>query len=225
MTHLLVLERVSRVVGLPGGRALVVLDEVDLTLDPGEIVAVVGPSGSGKSTLLAIAGLLDRPTSGEVWVAGHRAARAAECGRCRWREATFGYVFQRFWLVPHLSALENVELPLAQRGIGRRERRERSVAMLARLGLGDRLRHRPAELSGGEQQRVGIARALAPRPKLVVADEPTGSLDAAAAGEVIACLVEAARELEAAVLLATHDERVAAAADRILRLEAGRLAS
>lgn len=217
------LVRVRRVVRLPGGRTLTVLRDVSLRVEEREIVAVVGPSGSGKTTLLAVAGLLDSPTDGEVYVAGRAMARAPESERARCRSEHFGYVFQRFWLVPHLTALENVELPLAQRGIRGRDRRARALSMLSALGLQERARHRPAALSGGEQQRVGLARALAPTPKLLIADEPTGSLDPVAAAGVIASLVRAAKEHGAGVLLATHDPRIAAVADRQLQLEDGRL--
>ncbi len=223
MSELLRLEGVSRAVRLPNGELLWVLRGVSLVLAAGEILAVTGPSGSGKSTLLAIAGLLDTPTEGDVWVDGRNYTRSWERERAAVRRRMFGYVFQRFWLLPHCSALENAELPLAQRGVGRRERRRRAAAMLARFGLAERMAIRPAALSGGEQQRVGIARALLAGPAVVIADEPTGSLDRATAGEVLACLVAAAREQGSAVLIATHDPEVAAAADRCLRLEAGRL--
>jgi putative ABC transport system ATP-binding protein len=196
------------------------LDEVSMAVGAGEFVAVVGPSGSGKSTLLHLLAALDTPTTGTVTVDGERTDTLTERGRARLRLRRIGIVFQRFHLLPSLSARSNVALPLVERGIGRRERRERSEALLARVGLAARVEHRPGELSGGEQQRVAVARALICDPALVVADEPTGELDSATGARVLDLLSEVAANR--AVVVASHDDRVVERADRVVRLQDGR---
>jgi len=195
---------------------------VDLTLDSGASLAIMGPSGSGKSTLLHIAGLLDRPTAGRVlWdgddVTSLGAARLAEL-----RGRHIGFVFQTFNLVPTLSALENVELPLVFQGERPRERRRRAAQLLALVGLADRQRHRPGQLSGGERQRVAIARALASNPELLLADEPTGNLDSTTGKEILTTLSRLNEEGKTLVLV-THDVEAAGVARNILRMRDGRI--
>ncbi len=204
-----------------GERTLTILDEVSLEISPGEAVAVLGASGSGKTTLLALLAGLDAPSAGSVWIDGAELSALDEDGRARLRRDRVGFVFQSFQLLPALTALENVMLPLELAGNG--DARERAQALLARVGLGERLGHYPRQLSGGEQQRVAIARAFAPAPQLVFADEPTGNLAAASGEEVAALMFELNRERGATLLLATHDERLAARCGRRLRLASGRL--
>lgn len=192
-----------------------------VTVAKGDFLAVTGPSGSGKSTLLHLLGGVDVATSGEVLLLGRDLARLSVEERAALRLREVGLVFQRFHLLPMLAAIENVELPLAAARVPRRERRERAAAVLERVGLGDRLRHRPSELSGGQCQRVAIARALANDPALVLADEPTGELDRATSRRVLSLL----RELNAAgttVVVATHDLELAAGAGRRIRVVDGR---
>ncbi len=196
---------------------------VDVAVAPGECVAVMGPSGCGKSTLLNLLGGLDRPTAGEVHLEGERADGLSDAAWARLRRRRIGFVFQAFHLLDAMTALDNVALPARLAGDGRAEARERAGALLARLGLGDRLGATPAQLSGGEQQRVAIARALVNRPAVVLADEPTGNLDSDAARAVLA-LLTAQRGEGRGLLIATHDPRVAASADRVVRLRDGLVA-
>ena len=196
------------------------LDDVSLSVAAGEAVALVGASGSGKSTLLNLVSAVDRPTSGRVRVCGVDLAAAREADLVALRRHRIGLVFQAFHLVPHLTVEENVALPLALAG-GRDP--DRVAELVARVGLEHRRRHYPSELSGGEQQRTAIARALVQRPAIVVADEPTGNLDSRTGAAVLGLLEELRRAAGVTLLLATHDERLAAAADRILRLADGRL--
>lgn len=203
------------------GHSLVrALDDVSLTVDPGEFIAVVGPSGSGKSTLLSIIGGIDRPTSGEVWVAGQRLDRLSEDELARWRRRGVGIVFQFFQLLPTLTALENVMLPLGL--AGHPNPRARAVELLDQLGLKDRLHHLPAELSGGEQQRVAIARAIANEPPLLLADEPTGNLDEQT-GRAILDILERLHQAGQTIVLVTHDLALAARAERRVEIHDGRL--
>lgn len=194
---------------------------VDLAVEAGDFLAVTGPSGSGKSTLLHVLGGVDTPTRGRVTLAGTDPAALSSEARARLRLRTVGLVFQRFHLLPMLTARENVELPMAEAGAGRRDRRRRADALLERVGLSDRADHRPGELSGGQRQRVAVARALANRPALVLADEPTGELDRATGRG----LLELFRELAddgTAVVVATHDLELAGVASRRLELVDGR---
>lgn len=203
------------------GRSVVrALDDVWLTVDPGEFIAIVGPSGSGKSTLLSIIGGIDRPTSGEVWVAGQRLDRLSEDELARWRRRGVGIVFQFFQLLPTLTALENVMLPLAL--ADHPNPRARAVELLDQLGLKDRLHHLPAELSGGEQQRVAIARAIANEPPLLLADEPTGNLDEQT-GRAILDILERLHRTGQTIVLVTHDPTLAARAERRVEIHDGRL--
>ncbi len=207
-----------------GHVTLEILKGADLELEAGTLAALVGPSGSGKSTLLHIAGLLERPSAGEVVIEGRAAAGLSDAERTRLRRRRIGFVYQMHHLLADFTALENVVLPQLLAGVGRRAAEARARELLIRLGLAERLDHRPARLSGGEQQRVAIARALANRPALLLADEPTGNLDPATAGEVFALLLEVVREAGTAALVATHDADLARRMDAIWRLSDGRLA-
>jgi putative ABC transport system ATP-binding protein len=210
----------SRVYGR-GHAARAVLDNVDLQVDVGQFVAIVGASGSGKSTLLHLLGGLDRPSAGSVVVAGTSLAGLSQSRLARFRRDTIGFVFQAFQLVPELSAWENVLLPVRlAHDLG--EGRDRAALLFEQLGLAKLARRLPVDLSGGEQQRVAIARALAMEPRLVLADEPTGNLDASAGADVME-LLRAAVTPSRAVLIVTHDEHYAAAADRVVRLADGRI--
>ena len=196
---------------------------VDLSIARGEFVALVGPSGSGKSTVLNLIGGLDRPTSGQVWINGTELSGSDERTLTRHRRQHVGFVFQSFNLLPRLTAEENVALPLMFGDVPERERRERARTLLERVSLGQRLAHRPTELSGGEQQRVAIARALVGKPALLLADEPTGNLDTATGAEIMALLRELNQEGGLTLLVVTHDPEVAAFADRVVTLRDGRV--
>ena len=200
------------------------LTDVTVDIRPGEFTAVMGPSGSGKSTFMNLAAGLDDPTSGEVWVAGHALHQMDDDARTLLRREHVGFVFQAFNLVPTLSALENVLLPfeLAGRRVDRDERAWVD-SLIETLGLADRAEHRPAELSGGQQQRVAIARALASRPRIIVADEPTGNLDTRSSREVLALLRTASREYRQTIAMVSHDPVAASYADRILVIADGRI--
>jgi putative ABC transport system ATP-binding protein len=204
-----------------GEADLAILREIDLAVTRGEAVAVVGASGSGKSTLLAILAGLDTPTSGTVELDGQDIFSMDEDMRAELRGRTVGFVFQSFQLLPSLTALENVMLPLELGNDAAAESRAKD--MLVRVGLGERLYHYPKHLSGGEQQRVALARAFVVRPKLLLADEPTGSLDADSGAEVIKLLFEMNREYGTTLVMVTHDESLAARCSRIVRLVAGRI--
>jgi putative ABC transport system ATP-binding protein len=188
------------------------------------MVAIVGPSGSGKTTLLEILGCLSRPTAGRYVLAGRDVETIDEDGLARLRGHEIGFVFQSFNLLPRLSAVENVELPLAYAGVPRRERRERALASLERVGLADRARHLPTEMSGGQRQRVAVARALVNGPSLVLADEPTGNLDTTTGNEILA-LFEALHADSNTLVLVTHDRRIADRVPRTLSLVDGRIAA
>jgi putative ABC transport system ATP-binding protein len=215
---------VGREVRLPDGGLLPILSGIDLTVAPGEHLSIVGRSGSGKSTLLNVLGLLDDPTSGEYLLDGEPTDQLRGRRRARLRGECFGFVFQQFNLLPRRTAAENVAAPLLYaRGRDFLTRRRAALEVLDRVGLADRADQVPERLSGGEQQRVAIARALVRRPRVVLADEPTGALDVETGQAVMALLAEAAAAQGAALITITHDPAVAALADRRLRLEAGRL--
>ena len=199
------------------------LNSVSVDIQPGEFVVLMGPSGSGKSTLLHIVAGIDRPTSGEVEVQGINVGNLDESDLAEWRNQYVGFVFQSFNLIPVLTAAENVELPLMLTRLGRAQRREQVRAALELVGLGDRMHHRPDQLSGGQQQRVAIARALVTDPVLVVADEPTGNLDAKSASDVLGILATLAREAGKTVIMVTHDPKAAAYGTRSLHLEKGEI--
>jgi lipoprotein-releasing system ATP-binding protein len=206
-----------------GGQRIEVLRGVDLDIMPGEIVALLGPSGSGKSTMLQAVGLLEGGFEGSISVAGERAEDLASDQRTRLRREHLGFVYQFHHLLPDFDARENVVMPQIILGRARAECEERADSLLTSLGLGARLTHRPSQLSGGEQQRVAVARALANRPTLVLADEPTGNLDEATADNVLAEFLVLVRGEGSAALVATHNERIAARMDRVVRLSEGLL--
>ncbi|MFL0672524.1 MAG: ABC transporter ATP-binding protein [Erythrobacter sp.] len=206
-----------------GGERIEVLRGVDLAIQPGEIVALLGPSGSGKSTMLQAVGLLEGGFEGSISLVGERAETLASDERTRLRREHLGFVYQFHHLLPDFDARENVVMPQMIRGVARPEAEARADQLLASLGLGARLTHRPSQLSGGEQQRVAVARALANRPALVLADEPTGNLDEHTADAVLSQFLELVRGEGSAALVATHNERLAARMDRVVRLKDGLL--
>jgi putative ABC transport system ATP-binding protein len=197
------------------------LDDVSLTIDQGDFVALMGPSGSGKTTLLNLVGGLDTPNSGEVIVCGQDLTKLKARELARWRCDHVAYIFQAYNLLPVLTAYQNVELPLTLMPLSRRERRAHVLTALEIVGLADRLHHRPDELSGGQEQRVAIARALVSDPQLLLADEPTGDLDAHAAEEIMTLLISLNRQYGKTIIVVTHDPKVAHAAHRELHLEKG----
>src|SRR5271170_3166766 len=197
------------------------LVDLSLTVEQGERVAVMGPSGSGKSTLLNLICGLDEPTSGSIRLEGIELAQLSDDRRTRLRREKVGMIFQTFNLLPTLTAVENVALPLRLQGLGRRETDQRAISMLEHVGLGDRKHHRPDELSGGERQRVAIARALIFRPPILLGDEPTGNLDSATGEDILRLLDKLHREFNTTVLLVTHNDLAAAFCDRILTLRDG----
>jgi len=206
-----------------GGVTIEVLRGVDLTVGPGEIVALLGPSGSGKSTLLQAVGLLEGGFDGSIQIDGQEAAQLDNDGRTRLRRDALGFVYQFHHLLPDFNAAENVILPQVIRDTDMNTARTRAESLLTSLGLGHRLDHRPSQLSGGEQQRVAVARALANRPALILADEPTGNLDERTADIVLAEFLRLVREEGSAALVATHNERLAEKMDRVVRLHEGLL--
>ncbi|HSX57541.1 MAG TPA: ABC transporter ATP-binding protein [Sphingomonas sp.] len=219
-------EPVLQTVGLKrafvqGGATIHVLRGIDLTVGQGEIVALLGPSGSGKSTLLQAVGLLEGGFEGSIRISGVEVGKLESHARTVTRRDKLGFVYQFHHLLPDFNALENVELPQLIQNATLADARERSEALLTALGLGARLTHRPSQLSGGEQQRVAVARALANRPALVLADEPTGNLDEHTADVVLAEFLRLVRGEGAAALIATHNERLAAKMDRVVRLHEG----
>jgi lipoprotein-releasing system ATP-binding protein len=204
-----------------GGVTIDVLRGVDLEVRSGEIVALLGPSGSGKSTLLQAVGLLEGGFEGSIGIAGEEVGELSDGNRTRVRRDTLGFVYQFHHLLPDFTALENVVIPQLVKGATRDQADARAKALLGTLGLAERVTHRPSKLSGGEQQRVAVARALANRPALVLADEPTGNLDEATADIVFAEFLRLVRDEGSAALVATHNERIAAKMDRVLRLHEG----
>ena len=205
-----------------GNLAVSALQGVSLSISEGEYVSVMGPSGSGKSTLMHILGCLDVPTGGRYLLGGQDVSRMAENDLAEVRNRHVGFVFQQFNLLPTMPAWRNVELPLVYAGVGRAERRRRAIEALERVGLGDRIDHRPGELSGGQQQRVAVARAVVAEPSLILADEPTGALDSRSAEDVLALLAEMHASGRTLVVI-THDHDVAAAAERTLLIRDGLL--
>jgi len=206
---------------LQGGSELNVLEKSNLQLKSGEITALVGPSGSGKSTLLQIAGLLERPDAGEISIDERACGRLGDSERTKLRRDRLGFVYQSHHLLPEFSAIENVIVPQMIANVPRSQARERATELLTKLGLGERLDHRPGQLSGGEQQRVAIARALANAPKVLLADEPTGNLDPETSESVFAQLLALVREEGLAALIATHNPELAARMDRRVSVQGG----
>jgi lipoprotein-releasing system ATP-binding protein len=204
-----------------GGQRIDVLRGVNLDIMPGEIVALLGPSGSGKSTMLQAIGLLEGGFAGSIYIAGKRVEDMAADERTRLRRDHLGFIYQFHHLLPDFNARENVVIPQMIRGVARAEAEARADSLLANLGLAERLTHRPSQLSGGEQQRVAVARALANRPLLVLADEPTGNLDEATSDVVLGQFLALVRGEGSAALVATHNERLAARMDRVVRLKHG----
>ena len=219
---ILALRGVERVYKTEAGE-LPVLRGVDIDVYPGEVVGLIGPSGSGKSSLLHSAGLLEHPDAGLVALEGRDCSKLSERARTRIRLGTVGFVYQFHHLLPEFSALENVAMPLTIAGKSRREAEARAKELLEGLGLGPRMSHQPAQMSGGEQQRVAIARALANRPKLLLADEPTGNLDPATSSAVFQALYQTCREQGVAALIATHNMELARYMDRVVALKDGHL--
>lgn len=219
---ILLLEGVSKTYAT-GPLEVVALDAVTLTVEQGDYVAIMGPSGSGKSTLMHIVGCLDVPTSGRYELAGVAVSEMDEAALAEVRNARIGFVFQQFNLLPTLNAWRNVELPLVYGGMARAQRRERAEEALTRVGLADRLDHRPGELSGGQQQRVSVARALVTDPDLILADEPTGALDSVSTADLLA-LFDELHEQGRTIVLITHEQEVADRAHRLVHIRDGRLA-
>ncbi len=208
----------------PGENEVRALDGVSLSIDEGEFVAIIGQSGSGKSTLMNTLGLLDRPTSGEYFLSGRDVATLTDDEQSEIRNKQIGFIFQGFNLIPSLTAIDNVELPLVYRGMKKDERNRLSLEALERVGLGKRLHHRPSQMSGGQQQRVAIARAVAAKPPVILADEPTGNLDSSSGREVMRILHELSDEGRTIILI-THDNEIADEANRIIRIQDGKIVS
>ncbi len=206
-----------------GSSTLEVLSGVDLSVEAAERMAIIGASGSGKTTLLQIMGGLDAPTSGEILVGGQAMHGMSEVVKGELRNRYLGFVYQFHHLLPEFSAAENVAMPLMIRRVGKEDALKQAQVLLERVGLGERLTHKPGELSGGERQRAAVARALITRPKLVLADEPTGNLDAGNGEHVLQLMLELNRELETSLVIVTHDHSIAERMDRIMILENGRL--
>jgi putative ABC transport system ATP-binding protein len=205
-----------------GGEAVHALDHVDLTIQPGEYVSIMGPSGSGKSTLLNVLGLLDRPTSGTYTLQGEDVSKLDDDALAAKRQKHIGFVFQFFHLIPRLTALENVELPLVLAGTAQRERRDRATKVLESVGLRARMNHRPDQLSGGERQRVAICRAIIMQPSFLLADEPTGNLDSKSGAEIMQIIEQLNRD-GIALLIVTHDPAIGSRASRHLTLRDGKI--
>ena len=221
MTHLIELKDVYKIYPM-GDETVHALDGVSLSIDQGEFVAIVGSSGSGKSTAMNIIGCLDVPTSGSYHLGGVDVSTMDDDQQAEIRNKMLGFIFQQYNLIPKLSVLENVELPLLYAGVPAEKRRDRAIRSLERVGLADKWKHLPSQLSGGQQQRVSIARALAGSPSVILADEPTGALDSRTGREVLSFLKQLNREGDTVVLI-THDNSIAVRADRIIRLQDGRI--
>jgi lipoprotein-releasing system ATP-binding protein len=223
MSSVLELRGITRHYAQGANEPLRVLNGVDLAIQPGELVALVGPSGSGKSTLLQVAGLLDSPQSGEILIGGEAAQQANDRKRTALRNKYIGFIYQFHHLLPELTAEENAAMPLLLAGVSRSDSLARARALLARLNMSPRAHHLPSQLSGGEQQRVAIARALANRPKLILGDEPTGNLDPTTSDNVTALLLEVVKEEGAAALIATHSMKLASRLSRAITLRDGQV--
>ncbi len=223
MEEIIRLEHISKIYH-PGENEIRALSDVSLTIHKGEFVAIVGQSGSGKSTLMNLLGCLDTPSEGAYILEGSDVSTLSDHQLSAIRNRQIGFIFQGFNLIPSLTALENVELPLIYRGVGREERRRTARESLERVGLGNRIRHRPAEMSGGQQQRVAIARAIAAHPPILLADEPTGNLDSASGADVMEILRSLNRDGHTVILI-THDSGIAATIDRVVHIQDGQIVS
>ena len=206
-----------------GSEDVHVLRGLDLEIPKGDFVALMGPSGSGKSTLLNLLGGIDRPDAGSIEFGGAKLERMSDRKLAAWRASHVGFIFQMYHLLPMLSAADNVELPLLLTGLPRAERRKRVAAALALVGLADRVNHKPGELSGGQEQRVGIARAIVADPEILLADEPTGDLDRKSGDQILELLAELNRRFDKTIVMVTHDPHAAARAKRTLHMEDGRI--
>src|SRR5713101_774416 len=206
-----------------GSEQIDVLQDLSLEVQEGEFLGLMGPSGSGKTTLLNLIAGLDKPSQGDIWVGENKISQMSEGELARWRTRHIGFIFQFYHLLPVLTAYENVELPLLLLPMTAAQRKQQVMTALELVGLSDRLKHRPGQLSGGQQQRVGIARAIVTDPTLIVADEPTGDLDAKSAEEILNLMDELQKNLNKTIIIVTHDPRAAKRAQRILHLEKGKL--
>ena len=221
MAHLIEVKDAYKIYN-PGENEVRALDGVSLTVDRGEFLMIVGHSGSGKSTLMNMLGCLDVPTSGSYFLHGKDVSRMSDDELSDVRNREIGFIFQGFNLIANLTALENVELPLIYRGVGKKERRELAEAALEKVRLGQRMSHKPSEMSGGQQQRVAIARAIAQAPPVILADEPTGNLDSGSTKEIMSILKQLHREGRTVILI-THDNDIAAQARRVIRIKDGKI--
>ena len=199
------------------------LSGVDLTINSGEFISMVGPSGSGKSTILNIIGCIDTPTSGKVIIDGEDVSSLNDRGLTKIRLNKIGFIFQQFYLIPTLNALENIELPMKEAKIPREKRRKRAISLLSQVGLSERKKHYPSQLSGGEQQRVAIARSLANNPSMILADEPTGEIDSETSEKIVGLLRKLNTEENLTLIIVTHDHKIASYADRMITLEDGKI--
>jgi len=223
LSKIIEIKKMRKVYG--DGVELMALDDVDLTIEEGEVLSIVGPSGSGKSTLLNMIGLLDTPSDGEIWLKGQNITHVSSKERARLRNKELGFIFQYHHLLPEFDAVENVMMPLLIAGMDKKEARERAIALLGEVGLGDRLKNKPNQLSGGQNQRVAVARALAGHPSIVIGDEPTGNLDSKSSDMIYELLRKLNRQMNQTFILVTHDMNMAEKTDRILRLVDGRIVS
>ena len=221
MSNLIKIKNMCKIYN-PGENEVRALDNIDVTINRGEYVAIIGQSGSGKSTLMNMLGCLDVPSSGEYYLSGADVSSLEDDELSEIRNLEIGFIFQGFNLIPSLTALENVELPLIYRGIGKKERHKLAVKALERVGLGNRMDHKPSEMSGGQQQRAAIARAIAAAPPVILADEPTGNLDSASSKEIIRILEELYEDGRTVILI-THDSDIADQARRVIRIKDGKI--
>ncbi|MCX7721322.1 MAG: ABC transporter ATP-binding protein [Dictyoglomus thermophilum] len=222
MDDIFVLENVVKIYKMDGVET-VALNGVSLRVKRGEFIAIMGPSGSGKSTMMHLMGCLDRPTSGKIYFEGKDVSQLSDDELAEIRNKKIGFVFQSFYLLPRYDAIQNVELPLIYRGVPPKERKEKAKLMLERMGLGDRLHHRPTQLSGGQQQRVAIARALIVDPVVLLADEPTGNLDSKSSHEIMELISKLHKEENLTIILVTHEPDIASYAEKIVRMQDGKI--
>lgn len=222
MDYIITLEDVVKVYKMDGVET-VALNGVSLKIKEGEFIAIMGPSGSGKSTMMHLMGCLDRPTSGKIYFEGKDVSRLSDDELAEIRNRKIGFVFQSFYLLPRYTALQNVELPLIYQGVSPKERREKAKSLLEKVGLSDRLYHKPTQLSGGQQQRVAIARALVVNPVVLLADEPTGNLDSKSSHEIMDLISVLHKEEKLTIILVTHERDIAEYAEKIIRMQDGKI--